>query len=85
VSMGKARAWWLIGLSIVVALMFVRFSPDSSRPVRVVDASMLPTLKDIKPDEDAEFVVGLMFEGSSYAFPYRVLYRTPIVQLTDFD
>ncbi|MGN6626435.1 MAG: DUF3179 domain-containing (seleno)protein [Tepidisphaeraceae bacterium] len=85
VSMGKARAWWLIGLSIVVALMFVRFSPDSSRPVRVVDASMLPTLKDIKPDEDAEFVVGLRFEGNSYAFPYRVLYRTPIVQLTDFD
>ena len=85
VSMAKARAWWLIGLSVIVALMFVRFSPANLRPVRVVDASLLPTLKDIKPDSDDEFVVGFELAGNAYAFPYRALFRTPIVQLTDFD
>ena len=34
---------------------------------------------------DEEFVVGLQVDDVAYAFPYRALVRTPIVQLTDFD
>lgn len=85
VAIGRARAWWLVGLSIVVALLFVRFDPAGKRPVRVLEAESMPTVAEANLQLDEEFVVGLEFQGVAYAFPYRSLYRTPIVQLTDFD
>ncbi|HEY0009282.1 MAG TPA: DUF3179 domain-containing (seleno)protein [Tepidisphaeraceae bacterium] len=85
VTVGKNRAAWLLGLSLVVALLFVRFAPDKRRPIRVIDGPTLPLLTEVPPVGDEEFVVGFQFEGSAYAFPYRALHRTPIIQLTDFD
>ncbi len=85
VAIGKARAWWLVGLSVVVALLFVRFSPENKRPVRILEAESMPTVAEANADLDEEFVVGLEYDGVAFAFPYRSLYRTPIVQLTDFD
>lgn len=85
VAIGKARAWWLVGLSIVVALLFVRFDPGNKRPVRVLEADSMPTAAEANLGLDEEFVVGLEHDGVAFALPYRSLYRTPIVQLTDFD
>jgi hypothetical protein len=85
VSIGRAHIVWLAGLSIVVALLFVRFSPDTKRPVRVLDTSSMPTITEAGVDLADEFVVGFEFQSVAYALPYRALYRTPIVQITDFD
>lgn len=85
VTLNKNRAVWLIGLSLVVAMLFVRFSPNKIKPVRILDGPTLPTWSDRSGVVDEEWVVGLQLEGTAYAFPYRSLFRTPIVQLTDFD
>lgn len=45
----------------------------------------MPTLAEAKLDSDDEYVVGVVLGDQAFAFPYRGLYRTPIVQLTDFD
>lgn len=85
VALNKTKSFWLIGLSVVVAMLFVRFSPAQTRPVRVLDGPTMPTLSETRTLLDEEFVVGLQLEGVAYAFPYRSLLRTPIVQLTDYD
>lgn len=85
VSMNKARVMWLLGLSIVVGMLFFRFSTTSRKPVRVLEAESMPTLAEAKLDSDDEYVVGVVLGDQAFAFPYRGLYRTPIVQLTDFD
>ncbi len=85
VAMNRARVWWLLGLSIVVAMLFVRFGSDARRPVRVLESPAMPTLRETSLPTEDELVVGVVFEGQAYAFPYRSLLRTPIVQLTDFD
>ena len=85
VAMNRARAWWLLGLSIVVAMLFVRFGSDARKPVRILEAPAMPTLKESTLPTEEEWVVGVVFEDDAYAFPYRSLLRTPIVQLTDFD
>lgn len=85
VSMNKARVMWLLGLSLVVGMLFFRFSATSRKPVRVLEASSMPTLAEAKLPSDDEYVVGVILGDQAFAFPYRGLYRTPIVQLTDFD
>ncbi len=85
VSINRASAWWLLGLSIVVAMLFVRFSTTTRKPVRILEAPSMPTVMEATLPSDDEMVIGVVFDGSAYAFPYRCLYRTPIVQLTDFD
>ncbi|MBC7783892.1 MAG: DUF3179 domain-containing protein [Burkholderiales bacterium] len=85
VAMGLNRAWWLLGLSLVVGLLFVRFSPETMKPVRVLEGPSLLTVEEAGLATDVEFVVGVVWGDSAYAFPYRSLLRTPIVQITDFD
>jgi hypothetical protein len=85
VSVNRARVWWLLGLSIVVAMLFFRFSGVTRKPVRVLDAAAMPTLAEAKLASEDEYVVGVVFGEHAFAFPYSGLYRTPVVQLTDFD
>lgn len=85
VSINRAKAGWLLGLSIVVGLLFVRFGSVSRKPVRILEAESMPTLREARLATEEEYVVGIVFEGTAYAFPYRALYRTPIVQLTEFN
>lgn len=85
VSINKARVWWLLGLSIVVAMLFFRFSSATRKPVRVLDAAAMPTLAEARLASEDEYVVGVIFGEQAFAFPYSGLYRTPVVQLTDFD
>ncbi|HTL28142.1 MAG TPA: DUF3179 domain-containing (seleno)protein, partial [Tepidisphaeraceae bacterium] len=82
---GKRRAWWLIGLAPIVALFFHHFaqSPPTMMTVRespsFVDASSASFL------DDTEWVVGLVYDGQPYAYPYRQLWSTPIVIQSDHD
>lgn len=85
VSINKARVLWLLGLSIVVGMLFFRFSAVSRKPVRILEASSMPTLSEARLASDDEYVVGVVLGDQAFAFPYKGLYRTPIVQLTDFD
>lgn len=85
VGLGKCRAWWMLGLAIVLALLLHRFAPGSSKPVRILETSNLVRAIDLHADLGDEYVVGFEMEGSAFAIPCRSLYRTPIMTLTDFD
>lgn len=85
VGLGKCRAWWMLGLGIVLALLLHRFAPGSRKPVRILETGNLPRAVELREDLGDEFVVGFELEGTWYAIPCRSLYRTPIMTLTDFD
>jgi hypothetical protein len=78
----KRRAWWLIGLAPVLALFFHRFAPPADGKLYVVD--FVQAAQQLVPRDDA-WVVGVAFEGQSYALPYAALYRMPVVFITDYD
>jgi hypothetical protein len=48
VSINRASAGWLLGLSIVVGLFFVRFNSVSRKPVRILEAESMPTLREAR-------------------------------------
>jgi hypothetical protein len=83
---GKHRAWWLIGLAPVLALFAHRFA---TRPANAFTVAENPVM--LAPDAAASFVgdddsvVGLIFDGEAYAFPYAALYGTPVVLQAEHD
>lgn len=79
---GKRKAWWLIGLAPILALFAHHFMPPAASRLYVVEFT--PAGEQPAPAEDA-WVVGVIFEGQSYALPYAALYTTPVVFLTDYD
>ncbi len=85
VAWGKSRVYWLIGLSLVVGLLFVRFSNAKVKPIRVIETPLMPALSEVTLTNEDEFIAGFVWEEHAYALPYRSLCRTPIVQITDFD
>src|SRR5690349_3075047 len=69
---GRRRAWWLIGLAPVLALFVHRFSTGVYGPGGVVD---MPTFVEATHPaaatvEVGDYVVGIVFRGRAYAFPY---------------
>lgn len=81
----KRRAWWLIGLAPVLALFYHRFGPPGAPSMWVLEH---PTFlaADAEPVlADDAWVVGFVFQDSSYALPYWALYATPVVFITDYD
>ena len=77
---GRRSAWWLIGLSPVLALFGHRFATD---PIARMAAVENPTF--VAPDaaggflDNDDYVVGITFEGKNYAYPYAALYSTPAI------
>jgi hypothetical protein len=82
---GKRRAWWLIGLAPVLALFVHRFAPGNSGPGAVVDGPVFVDASDPRCPAEGEYVVGLTFANNAYAFPYKSLFATPVVAVTDYD
>lgn len=79
---GKRRAWWLIGLAPLLALFVHRFAIDQNsaflvnrQPVFV--AADLPNDGEFLSDDS--YVVGLSYHGQSWAYPYALLYPSPLV------
>ncbi len=77
--------WWLTGLSVVLSLFCVRFAPGYARRGAVLDMPTLVNAAHASAPNPDDWVVGLHFEGEPYAFPYRALYETPIVAVTDYS
>ena len=76
---GRWRAWWLLGLAPVLALFAHRFSIDPGRTMRITDEAAFVAADHAGFVADDDYVVGLSFGGECYAYPYNVLYQSPVV------
>lgn len=76
---GKRRAWWLIGLGPILALFVHRYHTNPFHRFAILDnPTFLPaSAASFLAPED--FVVGLTFEGNTYAYPYYAIYAAPVV------
>jgi hypothetical protein len=76
---GKRRAWWLVGLAPVLALLAHRFA-ISSNEAFLVNAQPAFVTADradfLKPND---WIVGLIDGPDPVAFPYASLYPRPLV------
>lgn len=81
---GRRRAWWLVGLAPVLALFAYRFVTNASGPYGILDEPAFVSA-DAAPLADGDYVVGVVFNGESYAYPYSILYAYPIVIQSDQD
>lgn len=83
VAAGRRRAWWLIGLAPVMALLAHRYHSARAFPGVLDDPPM------VAPDEAAldprEHVVGVRVGEAAFALPYSALFRAPAVVVSDFD
>ncbi len=79
---GKRRAWWLIGLAPILALMAHQFhlKPGSGMTIIEYPADMPVASWQIANNAS---VVGVTFGDQAYAFPYSVLFNSPGVIVQD--
>ncbi|MGH7179333.1 MAG: DUF3179 domain-containing (seleno)protein [Tepidisphaeraceae bacterium] len=82
---GRNRAWWLLGLAPVLALFFHRFHPGAPGPSAVLDRPVFVAADSPLAPADNAFVVGVIFESQAWAFPFRALFATPVVEVVDYD
>lgn len=80
---GKRRQWWLIVLVPVLWLIAQRFWAGPATAMEIADEPTFIPAADAKFLGSNDYVVGLKFQGSSYAFPFSVLYGTPVVLHSD--
>jgi hypothetical protein len=80
---GRQRAWWLVGLAPILALLAHRFALDPD------NAFAVNPRPDFVPAEQANFVgpddwvVGLVDDQGATAYPYAALYHCPVIVQTD--
>ncbi len=83
---GRRRAWWLIGLGPVLALFVHGFVNNPLKPMLVLDR---PEFVDADGAaafmRDGDPVVGLIFNGTAYAYPNAALARAPVVVQAEHD
>jgi hypothetical protein len=82
---GKRRAWWLIGLGPVLALFAHHFLMDPGSGLAVIDNPAFVAAADAQFMSPGDYVVGLRFGDSTYAYPYAELYDNPVVIQSDHD
>jgi hypothetical protein len=82
---GKRRAWWLIGLGPVLALFAHHFLMDPGSGLAVIDNPTFVAAAEARFISGNDYVVGLHFGDSAYAYPYAELYDNPIVIQSDHD
>jgi hypothetical protein len=81
---GRRRAWWLIGLAPVLALLAHRFTTGAINSLTIVEnPPFVPAEGAGAIIKDDDYVVGLVFGDTAYAFPYAQLYTTPVVLQSD--
>ncbi len=76
---GKRRAWWLIGLGPVLALFMHSFDDASRYSMGIVEDPPYVSAGEANFLHPEDYVVGVEFGDSAYAYPFSVLYRTPVV------
>jgi hypothetical protein len=82
---GKRRAWWLIGLIPILALFIHRFA-DDGHSLAIAENPVFVAASDAATFvADDDYIVGLLFGDTWYAYPYALLYSTPVVVQPDQD
>jgi hypothetical protein len=83
---GKRRAWWLIGLGPVLALFVHRFVTDPAGGLTVIENPTFAAAPDapIVPNDD-DYIVGLHFGDSYFAYPYSILFDNPVILQSDHE
>lgn len=80
---GKRRSWWLVALLPILALFVHRFVSGPARMVEVVEDPPFVDASQATFLQDEDYVVGIRFGDSAYAFPYSVLFNAPAVVQND--
>lgn len=83
VTAGKRRAWWLIALLPILALFAHRFVTGPARSLTVAENPMFTDAAHATFLRNEDYVVGIRFGDWAYAFPYSILYHTPVVLQAD--
>ena len=77
---GKRRAVWVLGLAPVIGLLAYHFRSGPMRGFAVADNPPLVSAgKGAGFLGEDDYVVGLQWGESAYAFPYALLYANPVV------
>ena len=82
---GKRRAWWLIGLAPVLALLGHHLYSDPLRGFAVLDDPKFVAAEAAQGLKDDDCVLGTVLGGQAFAYPYGNLYSTPILIHTEHD
>jgi hypothetical protein len=82
---GKRRAWWLIGLLPVLVLFTHRFITGPAATSKVVENPTFIAADRATFLHENDYIVGVRFADSAYAFPFSVLYGAPAVIQNDQD
>ena len=81
---GRKRVWWLLGLAPVLALFAHRFAlGPAAGEMSVADNPPFVAAAEAKSIRDDDYVVGLTFDDVSFAYPYSILYYSPVVITAD--
>jgi hypothetical protein len=80
---GKRRVWWLIGLAPVMAMFGHRFVTGPANRYGILDEPALVSADQAKQLADGDYVVGVVFNGEAYAYPYADLFYNPVVVQSD--
>jgi len=81
---GRKRVWWLLGLAPVLALFAHRFAlGPAAGGMGVADNPPFVSAPEARLIGDGEYVVGLTFDDISFAYPYSILYYSPVVITAD--
>ncbi len=79
VVIGRRRIFWLLGFAPVFALFLQHFVTGTIPNLRVVDSPAIVPAPSASFVRDDEYVVGVVFNGQAFAFPYRQLFNNPVV------
>jgi hypothetical protein len=82
---GRRRAWWLLGLAPVLALFAHRFVTAPINRYSILDEPAFAPAADVRGVADGDYVVGLTFADQAYAYPYSVLFESPVIVQSDRD
>jgi hypothetical protein len=76
---GRQRAWWLIGLAPILALLAHHFALDSNNAFIVNADPQFVTADQATFLVDDDWVIGLVDSGDATAYPFSAMYGAPLV------
>ncbi len=81
---GKRKSWWLIALLPVLALFSHRFITGPKQPVVIEDPTFV-SVSEAAFLKDSDAIIGVRFGDINCAFPYAMLFDSPVVVVSDRD
>ncbi len=82
---GRRRAWWLIALAPVLTLFAHRFATGPEAARMLVAENPVFAVADQAGISDDDWIVGITFGDSNFAYPYSALFSNPVVFQADHE